>query len=779
VALFAAAALATPASAASDGPDEREFAPHQLIVGYADSLGRDERASIRDAEHAELIEKLMPGVELVRLEPGTSVSEGRAEFEERHAVRFAQPDHVVEPDAVPNDPVFPIQWGYRNVGQMVGGISGTPDADIDGPEAWDLTTGSPGVKAAIIDTGVDYAHPDLAANIWANPGESGSGKETNGVDDDGNGMIDDFRGYDFVGGNDNDPRDLHGHGTHVAGIVGAVGNNADAVTGVSQQVTLIPVRIGGITGGAFESDIVQGLNYAEVRGADIANLSFGVLSSPAVVNAIRAAPNTLFVLSAGNDGINVDGSGLMCNTTEPNVICVAATDQVDTLTGFSNFGPNAVELGAPGQNVWSTYSRNTRFFDGFNTTDPPTANDWFLSPGSEWTHEVAPPDVAPDRSLSDSVGNYDNTLDNTFARHVVDLTDQTDCTLSYLLFRSAPDTGDVLRVEEAEDINFATGLSLGNHVGGTGGDFDEMGWELTNEPDPTHYFRFRLDLDGDLVFADGAYIDNVRVNCAAHNVALLGGTSMAAPMVAGTAALAKAFEPGTSVAELRGAILNGVDPVPALAGQVATGGRLNARRTLELINRPPETEIVSGPAEGATVSSATVRFDFASEPGATFQCSLDGRPFSPCPSPLTGRVAEGRHDFAVRAVDVAGLADPSPATRSFTVNSGSCRGRPATLVSSDATIIGTAGRDVIVAGRGTRRIAAGPNNDVVCGGPRGETIGGGSGKDLLVGGGGADRLNGAAGVDRLIGGAGRDLLAGGAGNDRCNGGPGRDRERSC
>ena len=173
----------------------------------------------------------------------------------RCPVRRAQ--LLYELDAVPNDPRFPELWGLNNTGQLVNGVFGTADADIDAPEAWNTTTGSASVAVAVVDSGIAYDHPDLAANIWSNPGEIAG----NGVDDDGNRRIDDVRGWDFVD-SDNSPRDLTGHGTHVAGTIGARGNNGDGVAGVNWNSSLMPVRAcnvdGCATDGGRAGDLLRG-----------------------------------------------------------------------------------------------------------------------------------------------------------------------------------------------------------------------------------------------------------------------------------------------------------------------------------------------------------------------------------------------------------------------------------------------------------------------------------------------------------------------------------------
>lgn len=185
--------------------------------------------SRKDGPHQIYVAQLVPGSDVVLLAKQISAMPG---------VRYAEPDCTICLDETfPDDPKFGELWGLHNTGQ--GG--GRPDADIDAPEAWDITTGSSDVVVAVIDTGVDYMHPDLAANMWVNPGESGDGKETDGVDNDGNGYVDDVYGYDFVY-NDPDPSDTSGHGTHVAGTIAAVGDNATGVVGVAWTARIMALR---------------------------------------------------------------------------------------------------------------------------------------------------------------------------------------------------------------------------------------------------------------------------------------------------------------------------------------------------------------------------------------------------------------------------------------------------------------------------------------------------------------------------------------------------------
>ena len=344
---------------------EREWAPGELIVRFRPGVGAARRAAVRADGDARLRQSLpLPGLELLRLAPGESVRAAAAEFEADSTVLYAEPNFYYELDAVPNDPRFPELWGLQNTGQLVNGVFGTADADIDAPEAWETTTGSATVRVGVVDSGVAYDHPDLAANIWSNPGEIAG----NGIDDDRNRFIDDVRGWDFID-SDNSPRDVVGHGTHVAGTIGARSNNGQGVAGVNWNSSVMPVRACNVDGCAT-SAIVSAFFYAAGMGARVVNASLGGPNfSQAMRDVINVSPDTLFVVSAGNDGLNLDAPGVNdfpCEVDQANVICVAATDQRDALASFSNYGAAAVDLAAPGVSVLSPFvTPDTVFSEGF------------------------------------------------------------------------------------------------------------------------------------------------------------------------------------------------------------------------------------------------------------------------------------------------------------------------------------------------------------------------------------------------------------------------------
>jgi subtilisin family serine protease len=253
----------------------------------------------------------------------------------------------------PNDPQFNQLWGLNNTGQT----GGTVDADIDAPQAWDIQQGSQNVVVAVVDTGVDYNHQDLAANIWANTGEIAN----DGIDNDSNGYTDDVRGYDFIN-NDNNPWDDNSHGSHVAGTIGAVGNNNIGVVGVSPNVSIMPLKFLSSAGGGTSSAAAKAIDYATQNGAKVINASYrGFVFSQLQRDAIDDA-NTMgvsFVAAAGNDINNNDTTPVYPSSYAlPNIIAVAATTHHDQLASFSNYGTTSVDLGAPGQSILSTIPGN-------------------------------------------------------------------------------------------------------------------------------------------------------------------------------------------------------------------------------------------------------------------------------------------------------------------------------------------------------------------------------------------------------------------------------------
>lgn len=282
-------------------------------------------------------------------------------------VQYAELDAVWHVDlasnraTTPNDERFAEQWGLENVGQPVNGHpGGTPGVDIDARSAWAIGRGGEDVVVAVIDSGVDYRHEDLAANMWTNEGEIPG----NGIDDDNNGVVDDVHGFNATDESSaGDPDDDLGHGTHVAGIVGAEGDNQTGVAGVNWTTRVMALKFLGPTGGGMTSDAIACIDYMlkmKARGVDIrvANCSWGSTErSQALGDAIDQAvkQGILFVCAAGNDGVDCDRVPHYPSSYDSDgIVSVAALTPNDSLASFSNYGKSSVDIAAPGVDVLST-----------------------------------------------------------------------------------------------------------------------------------------------------------------------------------------------------------------------------------------------------------------------------------------------------------------------------------------------------------------------------------------------------------------------------------------
>ena len=529
----------------------------------------------------------------------------------------------------PDDPLFGQLWGLDNTGQTVKGRRGTTDKDIDALRGWNITTGhlaGPNeVTVAVVDGGIAYDHPDLALNMWTNPGESGELSD-NGLDDDANGFIDDWRGWDFVDG-DNDPRDISGHGTHVAGTIGARGNNGEGVTGVAWRVNLMPVRTSGITPknpveprgplSGWKSG-AAGFEYAAENGADVVSASLGWFKGydpdeasaktradfeearRRLTSIMEAAPDTLFVVSAGNESRNNDvRPQLPCTINVDNLICVAATDQDDKVAleccshvDMTNYGKRTVDLAAPGVNILST-------LPAFKTA--PSYEETFSRPLLESGWEATPDDsrwgLESDDGrtfASDSPrGGYESgPAVSRLISAPINMAAEIDCRIEYRLQYS-------LRPGDFFDVVIMSGDKIWNagHFGdktkpaSSDGAWTKQKSDLVlGHPDRDKDFRIKLQLkrNGDGEGADGAKIDDIKIFCIDTNYAnnpygFKNGTSMATPHVSGAAALLMAECPSCDTDVIRDAILGGVDRLASLKGRVATGGRLNLFKSLKLV----------------------------------------------------------------------------------------------------------------------------------------------------------------------------------------------------
>lgn len=338
-----------------------DYVAEELLISFKPGTRGAQADSIRNGLGAKKIKGWAEiNAEHWRLPHGLEVPKAIEALSRNPNVEYAEPNYLLRADAVPRDARRAELWPLHNLGLS----GGTPDADIDAPEAWEVRHDASSVVVAVIDSGIDYNHPDLAANIFINPGESGTDSQgrnmaTNGVDDDGNGYVDDVRGWDFIN-NDNQPLDENGHGTHVAGTIGAVGDNEIGVAGVAWKVQLMPLKMldanavgplsAGVSALLYAAKFVDGSGNKIVR---ISNNSYGSGStkSKAMESAIKSFAG-LFVASAGNSAITT--VQFPAGFPLPNIVAVAATDRNDLLAWFSNYGAAWVHIAAPGSGILST-----------------------------------------------------------------------------------------------------------------------------------------------------------------------------------------------------------------------------------------------------------------------------------------------------------------------------------------------------------------------------------------------------------------------------------------
>jgi hypothetical protein len=294
--------------------------------------------------------KLVPGLTLVKLPKGLDMQTALTRLNQTPGIRYAQPNYVKRILRTPNDPLFSSLWGMHNTGQTTGG---TPNVDIDAPEAWEKSVGGEAVIVAVIDTGIDYTHEDLAANLWRNPGEIAG----NGIDDDGDGYVDDVYGINAITGS-GDPMDDHNHGTHVAGTIGAAGNNGVGVAGVCWNVKLMALKFIGSDGVGYTEDAIRCIEYAVAHGARVLNNSWGggPYEQP-LKDAIDAAgaAGVLFIAAAGNNYSNNNDEfpQYPASYASDNIISVLSVTAHGEMSVSSNFGETTVDLAAPGFGILS------------------------------------------------------------------------------------------------------------------------------------------------------------------------------------------------------------------------------------------------------------------------------------------------------------------------------------------------------------------------------------------------------------------------------------------
>ncbi|HYI98550.1 MAG TPA: S8 family serine peptidase [Thermoleophilaceae bacterium] len=554
-----------------------DLVPGEVIVRFEPGTTASERLDVRRAAGVDFDESLkLPRAQLVEVEGGVAAAVER--LERRPEVAYAQPNYRYRAVAAsaPNDTFFGSLWGLSG--------PALPDPGVDALEAWEAEpTRGAGQVVAVVDSGVAADHPDLIGRLWSNPDDP-----PGGGDQDGNGKVDDVAGYDFVD-EDTDPDDYNFHGTHVAGTIAATAGNGRGVAGVAPAATIMPVRVLDGDGSGSSVGVGEGIAYAAREGADVINLSLGGPvdeSDQFTSDAIDEANDldAVIVAAAGNDGSNNDAAPTSpCTLPQPNLICVAAVNRSGGLASFSNYGATTVDLGAPGTSILSTQTS----YGAIYAENFATPGDWLTGTsngGVPWGL-VASPTSDGNPSVADSPsGNYGAANDPEFYAESVlikdsalDLTGERGCRMHFDMSRALEPDFDYVSVGAAprdpEEDTFLTGS--------TGGSFRAEEVSISDlDGSSAVRPRFTLLSDG-LDERDGVYVDDLRVLCRQlpagdGTYVAFAGTSMAAPHVAGVAALVSAADPGAPDTEVVQALKQGTSPLAALACKTVTGGVADA-----------------------------------------------------------------------------------------------------------------------------------------------------------------------------------------------------------
>ncbi|MEA9358558.1 S8 family peptidase [Bacteriovorax sp. PP10] len=573
------------------------FVTGEILVKYKATMSSfDQSVAIEREGGVRIGKQMKKGWNRVKLKKTLNIKEAIEEFKQDPDVLHAQPNYIYHALLAPNDPRYGQLWGLKNTGQTIISAGGpdtprpTNNPGVSGKDmnleyAWNTITDCSSVIVAVIDTGINYNQGDLVNNMW-----DGGASYPN-------------HGYDFVN-NDNDPMDSNGHGTHVAGTIGAVGNNGTGSTGVCWKVKLMAIRVLDTTGSGTSADIIDGINFAVDNGAKVINMSlggseFGQFESDAMTYALNH--NVLVVAAAGNDGTNNDdGSTLIypCDYAQNNIVCVAALAQDYSLASFSNYGITHVDVGAPGVNIVSTWpgthSSVTDTLKAGWSFSSTAASGWGykdLNFGSPVSCLVNPTNY--NYSTAKYLNNMDARAWKSFNPSSVDV-----ATLNFYLMTDV-DAGDSISIYSKSGTTdpMASGTKLDTFSGTTYGYREPFEYEITSLLGSPFSIGFNLVTDSsgvDLgVNVSNFSIDTLAYNTTSYNV--ISGTSMAAPHVAGLAAMIYAYNPSYTYSDVANSIKRGGVATASLAGKTSTGKAVSAIGSLNYINTPTGVAAVKVP----------------------------------------------------------------------------------------------------------------------------------------------------------------------------------------
>lgn len=576
------------AEASLKGP-KKNFISGEILVKYKSSMSASAQKNAIEREGHRRLARLSKGLARVKLESTLDMNRAIADFKSDPNVEYAQPNYIYKATAVPNDPRYGQLWGLKNTGQTItspGGKDspsstnnpGVAGRDINAEYAWNSITDCSSAVVAVLDTGINYNHTDLAANMW-DGGMTYPNHGTNTID------------------STNDPMDNNGHGTHVAATIGAVGNNGIGSTGVCWRAKLMAVRVLGTSGSGTTASVIAGINFAVDNGAKVINMSLGgggafdAAYSAAIDYA--EANGVLVVVAAGNDGTNNEAvPQYPCNFNQANVVCVAALTQNNSLASFSNYGTTSVDIGAPGVNIVSAWPGTVT-----STSDSLTSGWNFSSTaGSPWAYKslnfggTATACLVNPNNYNYSTARYANNNDARAWKAFTISSSVAAATANFYMMNDLEDGYDFVTINAKAGSGdpMSGGTILDAYTGTTDGYAEAQEADLTSYIGATVSVGFNLLTDTsntDLGTNISHFsIDTLTLNTTSYNV--ISGTSMATPHAAGVAAMIFAYNPNYTYLEVANALKLGGTATASLTGKTTTGRALSAVGSLNYIKAP-------------------------------------------------------------------------------------------------------------------------------------------------------------------------------------------------
>ena len=575
----------------------KRYSDSEIIVKFKKDVSISRQMSAVNTMGDFKVKNLRNNMSHIKLKKGDSVENAIYRYNNNPDVEYAQPNYIYRISAIPNDTSYGQLWGLNNTGQTISNAAyntnnpGTAGKDMDMQKAWDMITDCSSVVVAVIDTGVNYNHEDLAVNMW----------------DDGSGHA----GYDYVD-DDNDPMDMNGHGTHCAGTIAAVGNNGTGIAGVCWSAKIMAVRVLDSSGSGYTSDIILGLNYAVAKGAKVVNFSLGgtgydAAFSTAIDNA-RTTYGVLIIAAAGNENENNDSvPSYPASFSQDNIISVAALDQAYALASFSNYGATNVDVGAPGTNIRSTVAgTTTTITDDFNTSG---SLDWNRAGSLQWNYQLLTDGtydydyltIPSNWPFSYYGNNWDAQVYKTFSLTGIEAKVDLNFAAGFDVHSS-----DEFNIYYSITSNPVTGGTLLNGVSGSTGDYlysftyslpdcagetnCTVGFQLWTDSTYADYGVSILGRNRTLS-QNYFYLETLTLNNNSYSV--YNGTSMATPHVAGLATMLFAYNDGYGYTYLDAvnAIKNSGEDQSSLNGITSTGKSVNAFNALCYINVPEDLTV--------------------------------------------------------------------------------------------------------------------------------------------------------------------------------------------